>query len=276
VARPPRHRYTASAGIVPRPYRDLLVSTEPTTTVISLVPAGDRSHIVVSRSRPAHVGRRDIDLPRLWPGFHLYRGEQDFYASRGFTETYSLPGLPRSAARRRDRGSYSMWWLRKQLAARSTQMYEAVCTVGSIASVPFQQVPISVYCSTALSSAAALTPAGVASPVTGGTRHARRSPKASPSISCCAASRPASTKPASCASTAQAAFKSAGELRARRQRRLRDGAPTAARATRAAAKVASLAPMLGLGQTMQPSTSVVVQFPSRADQDRCAHCGARS
>jgi CxxC-x17-CxxC domain-containing protein len=84
--------------------------------------------------------------------FTFTSGEQDFYASRGFSEPSRCPDCRASRRAERDRGSYSTGGdYDSSAAARAPrQMYEAVCSgCGGIASVPFQPSPEKpVYCST--------------------------------------------------------------------------------------------------------------------------------
>lgn len=84
-------------------------------------------------------------------GFTFTAGEQDFYASRGFSEPTRCPDCRAARRAERDRGSYSTGGGYESSAPRAPrQMYEAVCTgCGNIASVPFQpSADKPVYCST--------------------------------------------------------------------------------------------------------------------------------
>ena len=67
-----------------------------------------------------------------------YVGEQDFYASRGFSEPSRCPDCRAARRAERDRGSYSSGGGYESSAPRAPrQMYEAVCTgCGNIASAP--------------------------------------------------------------------------------------------------------------------------------------------
>jgi CxxC-x17-CxxC domain-containing protein len=84
-------------------------------------------------------------------GFTFTSGEQDFYASRGFSEPTRCPDCRASRRAERDRGSYSTGGYDSVAPARAPrQMFEAVCSgCGGIASVPFQpSADKPVYCST--------------------------------------------------------------------------------------------------------------------------------
>jgi CxxC-x17-CxxC domain-containing protein len=84
-------------------------------------------------------------------GFTFTAGEQDFYASRGFSEPTRCPDCRSARRAERDRGSYSSGGGYESNAPRAPrEMYEAVCTgCGNIASVPFQpSADKPVYCST--------------------------------------------------------------------------------------------------------------------------------
>jgi CxxC-x17-CxxC domain-containing protein len=99
-------------------------------------------------------------------GFTFTAGEQDFYASRGFSEPSRCPDCRAARRAERDRGSYSSGGGYESSAPRAPrQMYEAVCTgCGNIASVPFQpSADKPVYSRRASSSAEAPMPAGDAS-----------------------------------------------------------------------------------------------------------------
>jgi len=81
--------------------------------------------------------------------FTFTSGEQDFYASRGFSEPTRCADCRAARRTERERGSYSTGGY--DGAPRGPrQMYEAVCSgCGSIASVPFQpSADKPVYCST--------------------------------------------------------------------------------------------------------------------------------
>ena len=85
-------------------------------------------------------------------GFTFTAGEQDFYASRGFSEPTRCPDCRATRRAERDRGSYtSAGSYGESSAPRGPrQMFEAVCSgCGGIASVPFQpSADKPVYCST--------------------------------------------------------------------------------------------------------------------------------
>jgi CxxC-x17-CxxC domain-containing protein len=88
-------------------------------------------------------------------GFTFTAGEQDFYASRGFTEPTRCGDCRAARRTERDRGSYSGGGsgggsYESSAPRGPRQMYEAVCTgCGSIAQVPFQpSAEKPVYCST--------------------------------------------------------------------------------------------------------------------------------
>jgi CxxC-x17-CxxC domain-containing protein len=85
-------------------------------------------------------------------GFSFTAGEQDFYASRGFSEPTRCPDCRAARRAERDRGSYSTGGGYESTSAPRgpRQMFEAVCSsCGSIASVPFQpSADKPVYCST--------------------------------------------------------------------------------------------------------------------------------
>jgi CxxC-x17-CxxC domain-containing protein len=84
--------------------------------------------------------------------FTFTTGEQDFYASRGFSEPTRCSDCRATRRAERDRGSYSSGGGYDSSAPRGgpRQMFEAVCSgCGSIAQVPFQPSPDKpVYCST--------------------------------------------------------------------------------------------------------------------------------
>ena len=83
--------------------------------------------------------------------FTFTSGEQDFYASRGFSEPTRCADCRAARRTERDRGSYSTGGGGYDSAPRGPrQMYEAVCSgCGNIASVPFQpSADKPVYCST--------------------------------------------------------------------------------------------------------------------------------
>ena len=83
--------------------------------------------------------------------FTFTSGEQDFYASRGFSEPTRCADCRASRRAERDRGSYSTGGYDGEGSARGPrQMFEAVCSgCGGIASVPFQpSADKPVYCST--------------------------------------------------------------------------------------------------------------------------------
>ena len=93
-------------------------------------------------------------------GFTFTAGEQDFYASRGFTEPTRCPDCRAARRAERERGSYSTGggggggggggYEASSAPRGPRQMFEAVCSsCGSIASVPFQpSADKPVYCST--------------------------------------------------------------------------------------------------------------------------------
>jgi CxxC-x17-CxxC domain-containing protein len=85
-------------------------------------------------------------------GFSFTAGEQDFYASRGFSEPTRCPDCRAARRAERERGSYSTGGGYESTSAPRgpRQMFEAVCSsCGSIASVPFQpSADKPVYCST--------------------------------------------------------------------------------------------------------------------------------
>jgi CxxC-x17-CxxC domain-containing protein len=81
--------------------------------------------------------------------FTFTSGEQDFYASRGFSEPTRCADCRATRRAERDRGgSYSSGYDSAPRGPR--QMFEAVCSsCGGIASVPFQpSADKPVYCST--------------------------------------------------------------------------------------------------------------------------------
>ena len=84
--------------------------------------------------------------------FSFTAGEQDFYASRGFSEPTRCPDCRASRRAERDRGSYSDGGGAGYEASPRgpRQMFEAVCSsCGNIAQVPFQpSAEKPVYCST--------------------------------------------------------------------------------------------------------------------------------
>lgn len=84
--------------------------------------------------------------------FTFTAGEQDFYASRGFSEPTRCGDCRAARRAERDRGSYdSGSGYQTSSAPRAPrQMFDAVCTgCGNIAQVPFQPSPEKpVYCST--------------------------------------------------------------------------------------------------------------------------------
>ena len=85
-------------------------------------------------------------------GFSFTAGEQDFYASRGFSEPTRCPDCRAARRAERERGSYSTGaGFSESSAPRGPrQMFDAVCSgCGGIASVPFQpSADKPVYCST--------------------------------------------------------------------------------------------------------------------------------
>jgi len=85
--------------------------------------------------------------------FTFTAGEQDFYASRGFSEPTRCPDCRAARRAERDRGSFSGGGFSDGGAGAARgprQMFEAVCSgCGSIATVPFQpSADKPVYCST--------------------------------------------------------------------------------------------------------------------------------
>ena len=83
-------------------------------------------------------------------GFTFTAGEQDFYASRGFSEPTRCPDCRATRRAERERGSYSSGVYDGGAPRGPRQMFEAVCSgCGSIAQVPFQpSAEKPVYCST--------------------------------------------------------------------------------------------------------------------------------
>ena len=85
-------------------------------------------------------------------GFTFTSGEQDFYASRGFSEPTRCADCRAARRTERDRGGYSTGGGGGYDSAPRgpRQMFEAVCSgCGGIASVPFQpSADKPVYCST--------------------------------------------------------------------------------------------------------------------------------
>ena len=81
--------------------------------------------------------------------FTFTTGEQDFYASRGFTEPTRCPDCRAARRAERDRGSYAGGGYDGGAVRAPRQMFEAVCSsCGGIASVPFQPSAAKpVYCS---------------------------------------------------------------------------------------------------------------------------------
>ena len=82
--------------------------------------------------------------------FTFTAGEQDFYASRGFSEPTRCPDCRAARRAERDRASYSTGGYDTAAPRAPRQMFEAVCSgCGGIASVPFQpSADKPVYCST--------------------------------------------------------------------------------------------------------------------------------
>ena len=83
-------------------------------------------------------------------GFTFTAGEQDFYASRGFSEPTRCADCRATRRAERERGSYGGGSYDGAPARGPRQMFEAVCSgCGSIAQVPFQpSTDKPVYCST--------------------------------------------------------------------------------------------------------------------------------
>jgi CxxC-x17-CxxC domain-containing protein len=83
-------------------------------------------------------------------GFTFTAGEQDFYASRGFSEPTRCSDCRAARRAERERGSYSAGGYESSAPRGPRQMFEAVCSgCGSIAQVPFQpSADKPVYCST--------------------------------------------------------------------------------------------------------------------------------
>jgi CxxC-x17-CxxC domain-containing protein len=82
--------------------------------------------------------------------FTFTSGEQDFYASRGFSEPTRCADCRQARRAERERGSYLTGGYDGGAPRAPRQMYEAVCSgCGNIASVPFQpSAEKPVYCST--------------------------------------------------------------------------------------------------------------------------------
>jgi CxxC-x17-CxxC domain-containing protein len=122
--------------------------------VISLVPAGRivRTYSFFSEGAVDNMsGDVTLTCRDCGQGFTFTAGEQDFYASRGFSEPTRCPDCRAARRAERERGSYSTGGGYESSAPRAPrQMYEAVCTgCGNIASVPFQpSADKPVYCST--------------------------------------------------------------------------------------------------------------------------------
>jgi CxxC-x17-CxxC domain-containing protein len=82
--------------------------------------------------------------------FTFSSGEQDFYASRGFSEPSRCPDCRAARKADRDRGSYGGGSYSSGGGSRGPrQMYQAVCSqCGNVAEVPFQPSGDKpVYCS---------------------------------------------------------------------------------------------------------------------------------
>ncbi|MDQ3809297.1 MAG: zinc-ribbon domain containing protein [Chloroflexota bacterium] len=82
--------------------------------------------------------------------FTFSSGEQDFYASRGFSEPTRCPDCRATRRAERERGSYSSDSGYDSGAPRAPrQTYQAVCSgCGGVASVPFEpSADKPVYCS---------------------------------------------------------------------------------------------------------------------------------
>jgi CxxC-x17-CxxC domain-containing protein len=81
--------------------------------------------------------------------FTFTSGEQDFYASRGFSEPTRCPECRSARRAERERGSYAGGTYESSAPRGPRQMFEAVCSsCGNIATVPFQPSPAKpVYCS---------------------------------------------------------------------------------------------------------------------------------
>ena len=142
--------YTPSAGtFLVRIYQE---STEP--TAIRQVASGQWDAVFVrffEPREPLDTMSGDVTLTCRDCGqaFTFTSGEQDFYASRGFSEPTRCSDCRAARRADRDRGGYSSGY--DSAAPRGPrQMYEAVCSgCGGIASVPFQpSADKPVYCST--------------------------------------------------------------------------------------------------------------------------------
>src|SRR5947209_1871919 len=135
--------------LVPRPYFDLvLISCRRNPQRI-----GDRAQPARARSF-AHISKGAVDQMSgdmtltcrdCGQGFTFTAGEQDFYASRGFSEPMRCPDCRAARRAERDRGSYSTGggggggggYEASSAPRGPRQMFEAVCSsCGSIASVP--------------------------------------------------------------------------------------------------------------------------------------------
>ena len=81
--------------------------------------------------------------------FTFTAGEQDFYASRGFSEPSRCPDCRAQRKAERERGSYGGSYSGGSVSRAPRQMYEATCSsCGNIAEVPFQPSGDKpVYCS---------------------------------------------------------------------------------------------------------------------------------
>jgi CxxC-x17-CxxC domain-containing protein len=81
--------------------------------------------------------------------FTFTSGEQDFYASRGFSEPSRCPDCRAARKADRERGSYGVGGYSTGSSRGARQMYQAVCSqCGNVAEVPFQPSGDKpVYCS---------------------------------------------------------------------------------------------------------------------------------
>ena len=82
-------------------------------------------------------------------GFTFTAGEQDFYASRGFSEPSRCPDCRAQRRADRERGGYSSGGYSSPAPRGPREMFEATCSsCGNVATVPFQPSGDKpVYCS---------------------------------------------------------------------------------------------------------------------------------